>query len=78
VRWGVAGNIAIAWVLTLPAAGAIGAATYAISELFGSGALGPLLIFVSALWALLAVFGRRAAHGVLRPPREDAAGAAAR
>ena len=25
VRWGIAGNIAIAWVLTLPAAGLVGA-----------------------------------------------------
>ena len=30
VRWGVAGNILIAWLLTLPAAAAIAAATYAI------------------------------------------------
>ena len=28
VRWGVAGNIAIAWVLTLPGAGLIGALSY--------------------------------------------------
>ena len=28
VRWGVAGNIVVAWVLTLPAAAAIGGATY--------------------------------------------------
>jgi PiT family inorganic phosphate transporter len=35
VRWGVAGNIVIAWVLTIPAAGAIAAATYFIAGLFG-------------------------------------------
>jgi PiT family inorganic phosphate transporter len=35
VRWGVAGNIVIAWVLTIPAAGAIATATYFIAELFG-------------------------------------------
>ena len=29
VRWGVAGNIAIAWVLTLPASAAVGGLTYA-------------------------------------------------
>lgn len=28
VRWNVAGNIVFAWVLTMPAAGLIGAATY--------------------------------------------------
>ena len=31
VRWGVAGNIVVAWVLTLPASAAIGAAVYGIS-----------------------------------------------
>jgi inorganic phosphate transporter, PiT family len=30
VRWGVAGNIVVAWLLTLPAAAAIGALVYAI------------------------------------------------
>ena len=30
VRWGVAGNIVIAWVLTLPASAAVGGLTYAV------------------------------------------------
>ena len=34
VRWGVAGNIVIAWVITLPAAGLIGAAFYYLTALF--------------------------------------------
>jgi PiT family inorganic phosphate transporter len=34
VRWGVASNIVVAWVLTIPAAGAIGAAVYALTTLF--------------------------------------------
>lgn len=34
VRWGMAGNIAIAWVLTLPAAGLTAAGTYGILSLF--------------------------------------------
>lgn len=39
VRWGVAGNILTAWVLTLPAAGTIAAITYKIVSFFlGSGA----------------------------------------
>ena len=41
VRWGVAGNIVTAWVLTLPAAGAIGGLAYGITRIFGTGALGP-------------------------------------
>lgn len=59
VRWGVAGNIVGAWILTLPAAGVIGAAAYEVSNIFGSGALGPLLISVASLALLVAIFARR-------------------
>ncbi|PSJ40026.1 inorganic phosphate transporter [Allosphingosinicella deserti] len=34
VRWGVAGNIVVAWFLTLPAAGIIAALTYGTTRLF--------------------------------------------
>ncbi|MDB5590307.1 MULTISPECIES: inorganic phosphate transporter [Methylobacteriaceae] len=34
VRWGVASNIVVAWVLTLPAAGLVAAATYALTTFF--------------------------------------------
>jgi inorganic phosphate transporter, PiT family len=51
VRWGVAGNILIAWLLTLPLAAAFGAAAYWLAALFGSGALGPSLIVLGALAA---------------------------
>lgn len=34
VRWGVAGNIVIAWFITIPAAAAIAAATYGLTRLF--------------------------------------------
>ncbi len=51
VRWGVAGNIAFAWVLTLPAAGLFGAVVYWIQRIPGSGVQGPLMIL--ALAALL-------------------------
>ena len=36
VRWGVAGRIVWAWVLTIPMAALIGAATYYIAHLFGA------------------------------------------
>jgi inorganic phosphate transporter, PiT family len=49
VRWGVAGTIAGAWVVTLPAAGLFGAAAYAVASAFGSGALGPLVIVAVAI-----------------------------
>ena len=54
VRWGVAGNIVAAWLLTLPATAAIGAAVYGLARIFGTGALGPALVTVIAL-ALIAV-----------------------
>ncbi len=59
VRWGVAGNIVGAWVLTLPAAAVMGGVVYAISTLFGNGAIGPIVISVALLLALAAVFLRR-------------------
>jgi PiT family inorganic phosphate transporter len=63
VRWGVAGNIVIAWVLTLPAAALIGALAYGVSSIFGSGALGPVVVSLSILGVVLAFFGRRVARG---------------
>jgi PiT family inorganic phosphate transporter len=59
VRWGVAGNMAVAWLLTLPAAAAAGALTYGVSRLFGSGALGPAVIAALALCALALALARR-------------------
>jgi PiT family inorganic phosphate transporter len=44
VRWGVAGNVVVAWILTLPAAGIVGAVAYWVANVFGHGALGPLLV----------------------------------
>src|SRR5256714_1574571 len=35
VRWGVAGNIVVAWLLTIPAAGGFGAVVYGITPPFG-------------------------------------------
>jgi PiT family inorganic phosphate transporter len=63
VRWGVAGSIVIAWVLTLPAAAAIGALTYGVTRLFGTGAAGPLIVSVAIMAIIAAVFARRLAQG---------------
>jgi inorganic phosphate transporter, PiT family len=63
VRWGVAGNIFLAWVLTFPAAAAVGAITYGITSIFPGVAAGPVVVFVAALLALLAIFGRRLVAG---------------
>ena len=59
VRWGLAGNIAAAWVLTLPLAALFGGATYGVSSAFGSGALGPVLISGVLLSMLAMVVIRR-------------------
>ncbi len=63
VRWGVAGNLVVAWVLTLPAAAAIGAAAYGFTSLFGDGAAGPLLVSVLAIGLGLSLFARRIRAG---------------
>ena len=67
VRWGVAGNIVRAWVLTLPAAAVVGGATFEISRLFGSGAWGPAIISFAVLVALTAMFVRRLQHPTPAP-----------
>src|SRR4051794_19299733 len=59
VRWGVAGNIAIAWLLTLPAAGLTGAVVYAFARIFGHGALGPLVVAVLMVAGLAWLASRR-------------------
>ncbi|MFW0107720.1 anion permease [Rothia sp. P7181] len=50
VRWGVAGRMVIAWIITLPAAGSIGAITWMIGHYLnavtGSGFLGELAVFL--------------------------------
>jgi PiT family inorganic phosphate transporter len=63
VRWGVASNIVGAWILTLPAAASIGALTYGVTRVFGTGALGPLIVSISMVMMLAAMFGRRFAQG---------------
>jgi PiT family inorganic phosphate transporter len=59
VRWGVAGNIVGAWVLTLPAAAGFGAAIYGLCRLFGHGATGPMVVTAVLLVALGLVLARR-------------------
>jgi PiT family inorganic phosphate transporter len=59
VRWGVAGDIVRAWVLTLPAAAGIAALVYTVTRLFGTGAVGPLVVSALLLGAGAFVFGRR-------------------
>ncbi len=63
VRWGVAGNIVVAWVLTLPASAIMGGVTYGVTRLFGTGAAGPVVVSAALLGLLAWVFGRRLVAG---------------
>jgi PiT family inorganic phosphate transporter len=63
VRWGVAGNIVVSWVLTLPAAAVIGGFTYLITRLFGTGAAGPVIVSIAILAGTAVLFARRARGG---------------
>jgi len=60
VRWGVAGRIVWAWVLTIPAAAVIAAVTYAITV--SPFAVAALVLAAAAVVASLVAAGRRASH----------------
>jgi PiT family inorganic phosphate transporter len=60
VRWGVAGNIVVAWILTLPCAAAGGALVYGVTRIFGKGVTGPIVVSVLILIASFMLFTRRA------------------
>jgi PiT family inorganic phosphate transporter len=65
VRWGVAGNMVGAWILTLPAAGAMGGVAYGITRIFGANnATGPIVVLVLLGATLAVVIARR----FRRPP----------
>jgi PiT family inorganic phosphate transporter len=55
VRWGVAGNILVAWILTLPAAALVGAGMEVVTRLPG----GHVIVFVLAILIAGAAFGAR-------------------
>jgi PiT family inorganic phosphate transporter len=61
VRWGVAGNIVVAWVLTLPAAGATAAAVYALTRLLGGGTVGTIAVIALVVISAVTIRVRRAA-----------------
>jgi PiT family inorganic phosphate transporter len=63
VRWGVAGNIVTAWVLTLPASAAVGGLTYAIVAALGVDGVGPILVSAVLLVMLGIALGRRLVAG---------------
>jgi PiT family inorganic phosphate transporter len=46
VRWGVAGRMVLAWLITLPMAGVVGAATWYVGHLVGGGVTGAVVMVV--------------------------------
>lgn len=63
VRWGVAGHIFLAWVLTLPCSAAVGAIVYGVTHLFGDGALGPIVVATAGVAFIAYMFIRRLQKG---------------
>jgi PiT family inorganic phosphate transporter len=63
VRWGVAGNIVAAWIVTLPASAAIGALTYGVTRIFGTGAAGPIVVSAGIVLVTVLLLIRRAQAG---------------
>lgn len=55
VRWSVAGRMGVAWLTTIPAAGAIGAACWALAHVIG-GPLGIIVVFGVLVAACLAMW----------------------
>ncbi|HJU46511.1 MAG TPA: inorganic phosphate transporter [Gaiellaceae bacterium] len=55
VRWGVAGNILVAWLLTIPAAGTVGALMEVVTRVNG----GDVIVFVLAAAIAAAAFAAR-------------------
>ena len=58
VRWGIAGNIVVAWLVTLPAAAAVGAAVQAVTRLPGGVGLAIALTVAIGALALRASHAR--------------------
>jgi PiT family inorganic phosphate transporter len=73
VRWGVAGNILVAWILTIPAAAMVGAAMEVVTRLPG----GHVIVFVLAILIAGAAFGARRWETRRLTPKPDVVGAAA-
>jgi PiT family inorganic phosphate transporter len=68
VRWGVAGNMIGAWLVTLPAAGVMGGLAYAITRIFGANnAAGPIIVLALFLVAVAVIGARRFRRPEARP-----------
>jgi PiT family inorganic phosphate transporter len=61
VRWRVAGRMGVAWLITMPAAGLVGAATWGLAHVLGGGVLGAgaVVLVLLALSGAMYVRSRR-------------------
>jgi inorganic phosphate transporter, PiT family len=57
VRWGVAGRMVTAWLLTLPAAGVVGAGAYALANAIG-GTTGVMIETIILVAIAAAIYWR--------------------
>jgi PiT family inorganic phosphate transporter len=64
VHWDVAGRMVTAWVLTVPAAAAIGWAAYELSSALGSGNAGPAVLTLLAACGFAGLFALSRRHPV--------------
>jgi PiT family inorganic phosphate transporter len=56
VQWGTAGQMASAWLLTIPGAAIIGAAAFEGADLFGEGNAGPVIVGLIAAGLAAALY----------------------
>jgi PiT family inorganic phosphate transporter len=87
VHWGIAGQMATAWLFTIPAAGALGAVTWEIARIFGANSSAGTIvmaILAAAAAALLFTLAQRSKVGAddldrthVSPEREAESGAPA-
>ena len=71
VRWGVAGNIVVAWMLTLPCAALVGGLVYAVTRVFGGGAAGPVVVALTGVGLLAIAIARRLQRGTAVPAQPE-------
>jgi inorganic phosphate transporter, PiT family len=66
VRWGIAGRMGVAWVVTLPMAGLVGALVWWLGNLLGNGLVGAV-VEIAVLLLLCAYMVARARHDPITP-----------
>jgi PiT family inorganic phosphate transporter len=66
VRWGLAGRMVLAWVLTLPSAALVAAGVWQAADALGSGATGNVIMAIVAAVAAVGLFTATQRQGAVR------------